>query len=230
MTSTARCPKCGLVQMARPKCKQCGTPLPATAAPAIRSRASTDSKPEPVTSPRISTRTIVLAVAVVAVIAVAWFGFRWNQERIREAERRESLRRELQVATPALQALRAMQSVTRAGLTYGDYRPRLLDAKVQVDRYVQTPEGLREVKMAMRQSMALYLLAGNAWSWKIRQDALEGELAGDSALPLCPEVAQAAIKAGGGYDSEYAIQNRVDILWGCASRKIDDAAALLPTV
>ena len=36
MSSSTRCPKCGLVQLSRESCKACGAPLPAAAAPLLR--------------------------------------------------------------------------------------------------------------------------------------------------------------------------------------------------
>src|SRR5262249_891418 len=39
----------------------------------------------------------------------------------------------------ALDALKALQSVTQSGISYRDYAPRVLDAKVKVDHYVASP-------------------------------------------------------------------------------------------
>jgi hypothetical protein len=90
------------------------------------------------------------------VVAAGWLAVHWLHERAREAEQRETLRREVQAATPALQALRGLQSVTQARLTFRDYTPRVLDAKVLVDSYTAALGGLGEVKTAMREAMALY--------------------------------------------------------------------------
>src|SRR5712692_6783873 len=41
-------------------------------------------------------------------------------------------------ATDALEALKALQSVTSSGVSYRDYAPRVLDAKVKVDKYLSS--------------------------------------------------------------------------------------------
>ena len=78
---------------------------------------------------RTPIRAIVIGLLVVMSLVGDWSLYRSAQARAREAERKESLRREIAAAKPALQAL---QSITMAGLTFRDYSPRVLDAKVQV--------------------------------------------------------------------------------------------------
>src|SRR5215471_5478686 len=72
-------------------------------------------------------------------------------------------------ATDALDALRALKSVTEMGVSYRDFLPRVADAKIKVDRYLESPANdeaaLRgKIKVAMR----LYVLSTVAWSNKIQ--------------------------------------------------------------
>jgi hypothetical protein len=67
----------------------------------------------------------------------------------------------------ALDALRALRSVTGSGIAYRDYSQRVLDAKVKVDRYLtssgsQRPELVRAIRVAMLE----YELASQAWLTK----------------------------------------------------------------
>jgi hypothetical protein len=57
------------------------------------------------------------------------------------------------LAAEALDALRALRSVTEGSTSYRDYAPRVLDAKVKVDRYLSsaTPDEAQQ-KMPMNQA------------------------------------------------------------------------------
>ncbi len=229
MSTDLRCPKCGLVQASQSTCKQCGTALPLarpvrpTAGPAPGSRPAAAAPGQ-----RFGARHVLVGALILAGVAGGWAAVHWAQPRSREAERRGALRREVPAATPALQALRGLQSVTRAGLTFRDYTPRLLDATVQVDRYTAAPGGLPEVKAAMQQAMALYVLAGQAWSFQISENYEQGRLASDPALRLCPPVMLAAWGPNGTWDyREEAVADRVNVLFGCASARVEEAARLL---
>jgi hypothetical protein len=64
----------------------------------------------------------------------------------------------------ALDALRALRSVTESGVTFRDYAPRVLDAKVKVDRCQNSSAaGTVPVRVAMRE----YELASRAWSARL---------------------------------------------------------------
>jgi hypothetical protein len=71
----------------------------------------------------------------------------------------------------ALRALKALQSVTSAGVNYRDYAPRVGDAKIQVDRYVSEPKGtIAETRSAIAAAMGFYILASSAWSASMTND------------------------------------------------------------
>jgi hypothetical protein len=67
--------------------------------------------------------------------------------------------------TEALDALRGLQSVTASGVSYRDYAPRVLDAKVKVDRYLASPTaGNEATRNALGAAMRYYELASQAWN------------------------------------------------------------------
>src|SRR2546422_7652991 len=67
-------------------------------------------------------------------------------------------------AAEALRALKGLQSVTTAGVTYRDYGPRVQDAKIIVDRFVQDQStGDPGVRSAIGGAMNYYVLASFTW-------------------------------------------------------------------
>jgi hypothetical protein len=85
-------------------------------------------------------------------------------------QRRKRRRCSRRLVTKALKMLKALRSVAQGGVTYRDYTPRVSDAQIIVDRYVQEPErGDAEIKGAIAESMRLYGLAGSAWNARISQ-------------------------------------------------------------
>jgi len=95
----------------------------------------------------------------------------------------------------AMSALTALRSVTKSGISYRDYSSRVLDARVAVDRYLNSPAknepaGLRaEIKIAFGQ----FELAAQAWSAQVSTSAGGLEimknvgtiLTGDTELGRC---------------------------------------------
>jgi hypothetical protein len=98
-------------------------------------------------------------------------------------------------AQGALDALRALKSVTTAGVTYRDYQPRLLDARVAVDKYLATPatDETKALREAMQATLASYELAGRAWGLRFQHDyaadvRVGKEVAAEAAT--CPSLDQ----------------------------------------
>jgi hypothetical protein len=58
----------------------------------------------------------------------------------------------------ALEAMRGLQSVAQAALGYREYSPRLLDAKVKIDRSLRNA-GQAPTKRAVEEALHLYLMA-----------------------------------------------------------------------
>ncbi len=93
----------------------------------------------------------------------------------------------------ALDALRALRSVTESGITFHDYATRVLDAKVKVDRCQNSSAANTDaVRLAMRE----YELASRAWSASFAAEfngaAAMAEvgimLEGTSEISKCPTV------------------------------------------
>jgi hypothetical protein len=68
----------------------------------------------------------------------------------------------------ALDALKALKSVTNSGITYHDYSQRVLDARVKVDRYLSTlaQERKEPGDRAIRVAMLEYEMASQVWLTK----------------------------------------------------------------
>ncbi len=147
-------------------------------------------------------------------------------------------------ATEALQALKALQSVTTTGVAYPDYARRVVDAKIQVDEYLQGEGADSAVKSRVREAMALYVLSSSAWNAKLTEGYYGFEVfervGRDPALELCPEVkpllaaspplgvrrtpeAKMTPAANTGINAA----NNFRALWSCASNKITEAEEAL---
>jgi hypothetical protein len=147
--------------------------------------------------------------------------------RLSEAER--------QAAIETLDALKAVQSIATTGVSYRDYTSRMLDAKIQVEKFLQAQGGDLELKSRVQNAMTLYLLAGAAWNARIQGNAPALEAIGTQpALQLCPEIqpvldlpppldieGSAALKRG------VNVASNLDILWGCASNNITETGQVL---
>lgn len=150
----------------------------------------------------------------------------------------------------ALDALRALRSVTESGISYRDYAPRALDAKVKVDRYLASPTGdAAEYRGAIEAAMRAYQLASQAWAASISNDALAKMTVGssidqDPVISKCPAmtrlIKQATIKNPGPSDRALLIGafagqgalldlmgNGPSTLWICASDQVVEAERLL---
>ncbi len=276
MAASVKCPKCGLVQMARPSCKGCGAvlggPPPSPRAPSPPGARTTagpksvakDAEASSSSSPRIATIGPGLLMGGVLVLgALLWLAIHWSRTptqptsvqptpggstsvaspakslpkvrpRLSEAERR--------AASEALQALKALRSVTTAGVNYNEYSRRVLDAKIQVDRYTQGDGGNEEVKAKMRNAMTLYVFASEAWSLRIRR--VEGSyLVFRPELELCPQLnddMEAAVRRDREFSEEFhagrdpegdvrgrAIADSQPRLWQCASEGIAEIDQML---
>lgn len=92
----------------------------------------------------------------------------------------------------AVDALKALRSVTSSSVSYRDYAPRVLDAKVKVDKYLSSPGGDDARRDTIRAAMQYYELAATAWNAEIVKDydrAREvGQALQNPALAECPTV------------------------------------------
>jgi hypothetical protein len=64
----------------------------------------------------------------------------------------------------AMDALRALRSVSGSGIAYSDYAQTVLDARVKVDRYLSSQEDdMADLRGAIRVAMLEYELASQGW-------------------------------------------------------------------
>jgi len=138
----------------------------------------------------------------------------------------------------ALDAVRAVQSATRAGVNYRDYSARVLDAKVSVDReFAGWDEPADQpVREKIAGAMELYLTVSAAWNAKLmRQFPASVYDATDRTLELCPTWASLKREMVRKDPSLASYERRImDIdfkfLWSCASDKIAEAERALKAV
>jgi hypothetical protein len=93
----------------------------------------------------------------------------------------------------ALGVLKGLQSAVNAGATYGDFAPRVTDAKVHVDQMLsEAPDS--PAKTSLAEALGFYVYASNAWNARINKglaqwDALQRNPLFEKCEPLkraCP--------------------------------------------
>lgn len=134
------------------------------------------------------------------------------------------------------QALKALQSVTRIGVTYNDYQPRLAEATIQVDRYRARSQHDAEVGRLLERAAAYYVIANRAWEINIRGRSMKRERIQEVFQALwkvdCPPVRTLAGRLDVSMWGNPAFQQDqfgplVSTIWGCASETIKDLDELL---
>jgi hypothetical protein len=137
-------------------------------------------------------------------------------------------------ASEALKALRALESVTRGGIGYRDYAPRVLDAKIKVDHYLQEPgRGDTAVREAIKTAMGLYVAVSSVWSAKIT-NRLYYDV--DSVVYQCGpakelirkgqedrEIGGSKLQANLSAQLIVANWGGIPLIWSCASDKVTEA-------
>jgi len=141
-------------------------------------------------------------------------------------------------ATAALRALKDLQSVVKGGVSFRDYGPRVTNANIEVDRFLETPiSGDEEVRSAFRDAIAFYHAAGHLWSVKMRGTKglspaqMDLEFPGDAVLfNKCPGT-QTPTKNIITLDinnltakGQAQWQDPLSALWNCASERAEAAA------
>jgi hypothetical protein len=135
----------------------------------------------------------------------------------------------------ALRALKALQSVTRAGVVYREYSTRVNDAKIVVDRFVQDAAAPAEAKSPIQEAMEFYIIVAQVWNARITSSQAEYHSVGrNPALDRCPEMRETFSKVKRGSDLGSDPETRGQIvdavgiqpLWSCASTKIAEAEKL----
>jgi hypothetical protein len=136
-------------------------------------------------------------------------------------------------ATEALAALKALQSVTRSGITYREYSPRVLDAGVAVDKYLTDPGSVADpARRPIELSIGFYRLMATVWNVEISKRLLDadglakGPLIGECS-PLHDRVTSTVpVQIGNRRlppDPGIALIMNKTMLWECASDQIREA-------
>ena len=141
-----------------------------------------------------------------------------------------------QAANEALQALKALESVTTAGVTYRDYAPRVLDAKVTIDRYlINHRDDDEAIARSIKRAADLYVLASSAWSvstgvsdqvWYDLQRFVPERRA--AVAEMCPAALTVwdEITQNKRFYGELLRRSLPD-LWGCASEALAEVQRLV---
>jgi len=140
-------------------------------------------------------------------------------------------------ATDGLAALKALQSVTRVGVTYAEYMRRLGDAKIKID---QASDQITEapVRVSLESAMLYYEGTGQVWNAKIQKSDMRGilqiftpncqplaELMRGAQSPSCVRSPGAAIPTDPAcYMPEAA---GVETMMGCATQQVAEASRLI---
>jgi hypothetical protein len=135
----------------------------------------------------------------------------------------------------AIDALKALRSVTESGISYRDYAPRVLDTRVKVDKYLSSPANdAKALQKAIETAMREYELAGQSWNRQgdlSRWSNLDPDL-----LKTCPAVGKVAenMKLATSFQVLGMVEEaekRVTVdgqsapvaLWKCASAQVAEA-------
>jgi len=139
----------------------------------------------------------------------------------------------------ALDAVRGLRSVAKSGVAYRDYAPRVLDAKVIVDRYIEAQVGSAKVRSAIKFAMDTYVLASRSWNVKIaRGDSatIGADIKSSLAVTMCEPAKKTVLflLAGSNYPENNSktseavgdhFANHPEILLACAATRVADAEA-----
>jgi hypothetical protein len=127
---------------------------------------------------------------------------------------------ERQAAQEALRALKGLQSVTRAGVTYQDYMRRLGDTSIAVDRGA---DGVKdpELRSSIETAMLYYRQVGSVWNAKIQKYDLEDYFR--TVAEYCSEAKELLDKARSEkYPQIHFEVGGVQTMMACASNKLAD--------
>ncbi len=141
---------------------------------------------------------------------------------------------ENKLLTEAITALQALRSVSNSNPTYGAYSPRVIDAKIIVDRYLeqQQPDEA-SVRAHLNDAMELYSLVSLAWGNRSpRTQQGFGILAslGNSRVlnEKCPDIIASADTMSkhakhSTWEYGFAVANHIEGILRSASNELDQA-------
>jgi hypothetical protein len=85
----------------------------------------------------------------------------------------------------AMRSLKAVQSAVTGGISYRDDTPRVTDAQIVVDRFLELRDAATpDVREAVAMAMSFHVFAGTAWS--ARFERASWTIAGDPMIEKCP--------------------------------------------
>jgi hypothetical protein len=133
-------------------------------------------------------------------------------------------------AIEAIDAVRALRSVTEAGLNYSQYSKRVLDAKVKVDRFTSsTSQNDAELGAIIQAVMHYYELASRAWAAKIaKNESMQTEVGLSAKADRCPAVRETVASSlfSGDLQIGMLMGERLQVFWRCGVEKLAEAEAL----
>lgn len=138
-------------------------------------------------------------------------------------------------AREALRALKALNSALSVGLTYRDYHQRLIETKIIVDQYVETPRAQeRGMQSVLDRTMSIYQIGGSIWRVQLSNDGrvplsfIDGlhQMPCSRLKPITTRVweayADSTDRIHVGADTSYT-PNLLPLVWACATDGIREA-------
>lgn len=137
----------------------------------------------------------------------------------------------LKAAKDVLRQLKALASTVEGGITYRDYAPRVTDAKIKVDQFLDEYKSspLPRFNEHVADSLGFYAAAATAWNAGISKSA-EGLLAiaGNKYVPKCAPLQEEVARHEGKFDPAITIAIvGMRPLWECARSSMLDAEKVL---
>jgi len=139
---------------------------------------------------------------------------------------------ESRLVDEAIRALQGVRSVVNGNPTYRDFSPRVIEARIVVDRYLQSVKMAGPVRGYISDSMDIYAYGSLAWGAKggqTKQDFdILASLGGDETLAKCPDVLAACETLSKGANKNtwkfgVAVTFQLPSLFRCASVQLDQA-------
>lgn len=145
-------------------------------------------------------------------------------------------------AREVLRVLKGLAAVTEAGVNYEKYSPRVLDAAVKINEFIEEHKDFNpEFKQHISDALGYYNAASSAWNATITQSESRFNVESDPYLKKCKtlynmvQTAHDELKKGGHLKGDGLLRMTVhagssaglSALWSCAKSEIDEAEALL---
>lgn len=134
----------------------------------------------------------------------------------------------------AYKSLKRVEANTEVGVTFPKYISELVNAKVEVEIFLdnEKAEHNPELAISMKKAMNHYLIAGKVWKKKFETlDMVDGNsLFGKKVLELYPQIKKTTAYSVYGSNPFIKIEPFLTIIWLEASKELNNLAKLLVNI